>query len=252
MPIDTVETTKATYAPFVSYLENSLNRKVDLVTPRTYADVKDTLLSKSTFDIVNLNGVLFSQYFNPKRYHVFAQETSGGETTYNSVFIARRNSTIDEISDLKGSLLALNNKYSTSGGLVPVLELMKNDLYPNTDYKYQFLNSHLASTKSVISGDSDAAAVSWKLFKSFIRDKKVNPRPLRIIGVSFPIPQDPWLLNKNLPDDLKQQISSSFYDLSNRSVTNPLGSEGFVPATKATFTSLTPEDADLYRSILSE
>ena len=251
MPIDTVENTKATYAPFVSYLEGSLNRKVDLVTPASYAEVKDTLLSKSTYDIVNLNGVLFSQYFDPKRYQIFSPETSGGESSYNSVFISRRNSNINQISDLKGSLLALNNKYSTSGALVPVIMLMKDSLYPNTDYKYQFLDSHLAAAKSVIDGDSDAAAVSWKSLKKFIRDKKVNPSSLRIIGVSFPIPLDPWLLDKKLPDSLKTQIASSFYELSNRSVTNSLGSDGFVPATKETFTSLT-QDSKLYRTVLAQ
>ena len=78
MPIDTVENTKATYAPFISYLEESINRKVNLVTPSSYAEVKEILLSDSTYDIVNLNGVLFSQYYDPQRYHIFAQETSGG------------------------------------------------------------------------------------------------------------------------------------------------------------------------------
>ena len=252
MPIDTVENTKATYAPFISYLEESINRKVHLVTPSSYAEVKEILLSDSTYDIVNLNGVLFSQYFDPQRYHIFAQETSGGETSYNSVFITRLNSNINEIPDLKGSLIAFNNKYSTSGALVPVMMLYKAGLYPNIDYNYHFLNSHLASAQSVISGDSDAAAVSWKTFKKFIIDKKINPSSLRIIGVSFPIPLDPWLLDKNLSDELKYQISSAFYELSQRFVLNSLGSDGFVPATKKTFTSLTVEDSKLFRTFLAE
>ena len=252
MPIDTVDNTKATYAPFVSYLEDSINRKVDLISPASYADVKDILLSKSTYDIVNLNGVLFSQYFDSNRYQIFAQETSGGETSYNSVFIARRNSNISQISDLKGTLLAFNSKFSTSGALVPVIMLERDNLYPNIDYKYIFTDSHLAAAQSVINGDSDAAAVSWKSLKKFIRDKRINPSSLRIIGVSFPIPLDPWLLDQRLPDNLKTRISTSFYELSNRSIFNSLGSDGYVPATKETFSSLTPETSELYRSILAE
>ena len=254
MPIDTVENTRSTYAPFVSYLEASINRKVELISPASYSDVKDLLLSESTYDIVNLNGVLFSQYFDAKRYQIFAQETSGGETSYNSVFIAHRNSNINQISDLKGSLLSFNNKYSTSGALVPVILLQKQDLYPNINYNYIFVDSHLSAAQSVINGDSDAAAVSWKSLKKFIREKKINPSSLRIIGVSFPIPLDPWIMDKRLPDNLKNQISSSFYELSDRSVMNSIGSEGFVPATKETFSSLNPQNPKLklYESILAE
>lgn len=252
MPIDTVENTKSTYAPFVSYLEESVNRKVNLVTPATYDEVKKLLLSSSSYDIVNLNGVLYSQYYNPKKFQVFAQETSGGETTYNSVFISHRDSDIFQISDIKDSVLALNNRYSTSGALVPIIMLKDANLSPGSDYKYKFTESHLSSAQSVLDGDSNAAAVSWKSFKNFIRDKKLNPNSLRIIGVSFPIPLDPWLINKELPNSTKEIIFSSFYDLSDRTILDSLGTDGFVPANESNFDSIDIDKTSVYTSILAE
>ena len=61
-------------------------------------------------------------------------------------------------------------------------------------------------------------------------------------------------MDKRLPDNLKNQISSSFYELSDRPVMNSIGSEGFVPATKETFSSLNPQNRKLklYESILAE
>ena len=252
MPIGSVENTRSTYSSFVSHLEDSVNRKVDLITPSTYAEVKDALVSESTFDVINLNGVLYSQYYDPERYQIFAQETLGGQSTYNSMFIARRSSNIYQTSDIKGKLLALDNKYSTSGGLVPVLMLMNDNLYPNSDYKIQFLNSHFSAAQSVIRGDSDVAAVSWKTLRKLIRDKKVVPNSLRIVAVSFPIPLDPWILNNNLSTQLKTQITNSFFNLSNESVMRSLGSDGFVPATPQTYSSLKPQDSELYRSVIGE
>ena len=252
MPIDSIEYTKDTYVPFVSYLEKRINRKVDLITPPTYADVKTLLLSNTNYDIINLNGVLFSQYFDPKRYQIFSQETSGGDLSYNSVFIANRSSNISQVTDIKGHTLALNNKYSTSGGLVPTIMLANEKMYPNIDYTYKFYDNHLIAAKSVANGYTKVGAVSWRSLKKFIRDKKIQPDTLRIIGVSFPIPLDPWLLNKNLPDKLKSDISSSFYQLSNRSVLNSLGSDGFVPATESTYNSLRLKTSLSYQTVLSD
>ena len=45
--------------PHLCLIEASINRKVELISPASYSDVKDLLLSESTYDIVNLNGVLF-------------------------------------------------------------------------------------------------------------------------------------------------------------------------------------------------
>ena len=70
--------------------------------------------------------------------------------------------------------------------------------------------------------------------------------------MSFPIPLDPWILNNNLSTQLKTQITNSFFNLSNESVMRSLGSDGFVPATPQTYSSLKPEDSDLYRSFIGE
>ena len=194
---------------------------------------------------------MFSQYHDPDRYQIFSQETSGGSLSYNSVFIANRRSNISQVSDVEGKILALNNKYSTSGALVPTIMLASDNLLPNKDFTYKFLESHLLVGRSVANGNSEVGAVSLKSLKKFIREDKIEPSTLRIIGVSFPIPLDPWLLNINLSNQLKSDISSSFYQLSNRSILTSLGSDGYVPANKSTYNPLILKANNFYESIMS-
>ena len=129
--------------------------------------------------------------------------------------------------------------------------LASDNLLPNKDFTYKFLESHLLVARSVANGNSEVGAVSWKSLKKFIREDKIEPSTLRIIGVSFPIPLDPWLLNINLSNQLKSDISSSFYQLSNRSILTSLGSDGYVPANKSTYNPLILKANNFYESIMS-
>lgn len=251
MPIDSISETRDRYKPFLEYLETNTNRKINLINASSDADVKNLLLGKKKFDIVHLNGVLFSEYYNKQKYTIFAQETSDGQMSYNSVFIANHNSHINDILDIKGTVIGLNNKYSTSGSLVPVLMLAKYGLKPNLDYNYKFFNSPLAVVDAVSTGKVKVGAVSWKLLRLFFSDKSVDPESIRIIGVSFPIPSSPWLFNKNLPISLQDSLSELFFQYSNKNLRNTLGLDGFVPASSTTHYQLL-EDRDSYDSILND
>ena len=251
IPVGSVEQTKKTYAPFVSYLQSKTGSNVQLITPSSYLEAKSLVQSSKKFDIVNLNGVLYSQFDLGSTYSVFAQESSDGEVYYNSVFISYRPSSVRTLSDIQGQKLALVNPFSTSGALVPVLMLKKINLLPDKDYNYSFLGSHLSTADAVTSGRFNVGATSWKSLKQLIRASKIKSDMLRIISVSDPIPLDPWLIRNDLDPRKKSLIKSAFYDLSDQQVLKDLGSDGFIPASSNTHEIL-KQDSQVYERLMPQ
>ena len=249
MPIGSINKTESIYLPFQKYLKKQTGRNVNLITSKSYVEIRSLLKSNKTFDIVNLNGVLYSQDFNPKRYAVFAQETSGGEATYNSAFIVNIDSPFWNLEALKGKKIGFGSKYSTSGSLIPVLMLEKAGLSPTSDYSYVHYPSHIDTANAVINKQIDAGAISWKTIKSVIEKGSIKASKTRIIAVSNPIPLDPWLINRSLSKELKYKIKSSFYDLNDKDIQQSLGTDGFIPIHGNPLDSL-KDESNIYLKIL--
>jgi len=249
LPIGSVQNTVSIYKPFVAYLRQSTGYDVDLIAPRNYTDFHTRLLGRQDYDIVNANGVMYSQIKNNGRYSVFAQETSDGEITYNSVIFASPSSGIHTLNDIRGKTIALVDKYSTSGSLYPVKELYSVNLRPYTDYNIVYLGSVSNVASAVSEGKVLAGATSWKTLKQLISSNQIKPSALRIIFVSSPIPLDPWLVKSSLPLNVQERIRSCFFDLSDRAILAKLGSDGFVPASSATHSILVDTDS-IYKNLI--
>lgn len=195
--------------------------------------------------------ILYSQDFNPMKYEIFAQESSAGESTYNSIIIVRASSKINSIRGLKGKKIALNNKFSTSGALIPILSLAASELRPGIDYQHQFSGSHLNTAKLVINGNADAGALSWKLLKGFIRDDLIDPSSIRIIDVSSPIPLSPWVLNKSLEPVTKDKIRGAFFGLSDTEMLKPFSVSGFIPVQGDPYVGLR-QNSEVYTDLIRD
>lgn len=246
-----VDQTKKDYSKFIQYLEDSTKMNINLTVGTTYSDVKEKFKGDNVFDVVKLNGVLYSQSFEPKKYQIFAQESSSGQSTYNSIIIVKNNSDIYSLKDLRNKKIALNNKYSTSGSLVPILSLAAVGLRPTTDYQYTFSGSHLKTAKMVITGTVDAGALSWKLLKGYIRNKDIDPSSVRIIDVSSPIPLSPWVLNSNLSSQQKDKIKAAFFGLNDETILKKFSVSSFIPVQGDPYSTLR-QNSDVYTGLVND
>lgn len=81
--------------------------------------------------------------------------------TYSMKIIARKDSPLTKVDDLRGRRLALTHPTSNSGWKVPLL-LLKNDfrLTPIVDYDIVKTGDHANSVKAIAAGEQEAAAVA--------------------------------------------------------------------------------------------
>ena len=131
---------------------------------------------------------------------------------YFTYFVVRSDSEIEKLSDVKGKILGLNSIGSTSGDLIPQVELRKIGL--NIKNKKDFKNvfyagSHDACLLSVINKHIDVCGMSSRNYEARLEDGTFKIEEVRIIHKSPKVPPPPLAYSKNLPLEIRQSIKKA-------------------------------------------
>ena len=144
----------------------------------------------------------------------FAAGVSPGEknANYFAYFVVRNDSKIKKFSDIKGKVLSLNTIGSTSGDLIPQVELAKINL--STINKDHFKNvfyagSHDACLLSVLNNQSDVCGMSSRNFEARLADNTFKLDQVRIIHKSDPVPPPPLAYSKKIPLEDRKKIKKA-------------------------------------------
>ena len=144
----------------------------------------------------------------------FAAGVRPGEknANYFAYFVVKNDSEIKKFSDIKGKILSLNNIGSTSGDLIPQVELVKINL--STTNKDHFKNvfyagSHDACLLAVLNNQSDVCGMSSRNFEARIADNTFKIDQVRIIHKSDPVPPPPLAYSKKIPLEDRKKIKKA-------------------------------------------
>ena len=139
----------------------------------------------------------------------FAAGVRKGETNANyfTYFIVPKDSQLNTLIDTKGKILAMNNIGSTSGDLIPQVELLKINISVKNDFKNVFYaGSHDACLLSVLNGHADVCAMSSRNFDARLADGTFKRSEVKIIHTSSPVPPPPLAYSKRLPQNVRDKI----------------------------------------------
>lgn len=196
------------------YLQKELGvAEVRLVFPRDRS--YDSLMSKlgsHEIDIAWLSTVAYLQ--GRKRFGLrpLVRPVRGNATSYRGIIIARKDSGIKTLEDLRGKRFAWVDPESSSGYLFPRALLLQAGLVPNRDLRDErFLHKHEAVVWSVFLGKTDAGACyddARKLLGNPLFIERVD-----VIARTAPIANEPIVCRDDLPDDLAQDIKRAFLQL---------------------------------------
>jgi phosphonate transport system substrate-binding protein len=144
----------------------------------------------------------------------FAAGVRLGETNanYYAYFVVKNDSELKNFKDVEGKLLALNSIGSTSGDLIPQVELSKINLsIKNKDHfkKVYYAGSHDACLLSVINKKADVCGMSSRNFEARLKDKTFTMDQVRIIHKSSPVPPPPLAYSKNIPLEDRKKIKQA-------------------------------------------
>ena len=178
-------------------------------------------------------------WFGGKTY-IVAAELAGAEAfaagirkgdvdaTYLTYFVVPEKSRINVLSDVRGTTIALNNIGSTSGDLIPQVELATVGLSLTNGDHFEhvfYAGSHDACLLSVINGHADVCAMSSRNFDARLADKTFERSQVRIIHSSAPVPPPPLAYSKRLPLEVRNRIKSAVLDAHNHGRIGGYGGE---------------------------
>jgi phosphonate transport system substrate-binding protein len=157
----------------------------------------------------------------------------------------------NSVADLKGKNLALVSASSTSGNLIPRVELGKeiNSKLQDHFKSVFFAGSHTASALAVLQGRADAAAVADVTLDWAVDKKEFDADTFRIIWTSSKLPLDPFAWRKDLlSQELRDKILNAMLTLSS----TPEGREFLKKTRSDTIERVDDKAYDGVRAVMKE
>jgi phosphonate transport system substrate-binding protein len=136
-----------------------------------------------------------------------------GSATYNGQIFVRADSGITDISQLKGKVWCRNDELSTSGWIIPSIELKAAGVDPETDLEIIDTGAHENNVIGVYRGDCDAGA-SYVDARSVVEEQFPDVMDVvKVIFVTTDIPNDGVQYNPDVPREIRDKINDGLLAL---------------------------------------
>lgn len=201
------------FTPMAAYLEQALGLKVEFTPVNDYPAAVEALVNKKV-DLVWFGGFT----------HVQAKLRSGGKVVplaqreedakFQSVFIAKTDSGIKTLADMKGKQVSFGSQSSTSGHLMPRSFLLQAGMDPEKDFRrIAYSGAHDATIASVVSGKVDAAALDITVWRKFVAESKVDTQAVNVFYTTPGYFNYNWSVHADMPAPLQAKIKAALLAL---------------------------------------
>ncbi|AQQ53188.1 phosphate/phosphite/phosphonate ABC transporter substrate-binding protein [Planococcus lenghuensis] len=206
-------------------------------------------------------------YLGPLTY-VIAQEQSNaeaivtqlvdGEPFYHSYIITQADNEAETLDDLLANPgevdFAFGDPNSTSGSLIPSIELQKRGVYTDEDdYEFnsaQFTGSHDATALAVQNGQVTAGAIDSAIYNQLVEEGTINPDEVKVIWESDQLFQYPWAVTEETSNETIAAIREAFLAIEDQEILDAFGADGFTEASPEDYESI--RQAAIQQGIIEE
>lgn len=196
---------------FKTYLEKNTPYYYSITIPQSYITVVEAFGTKRA-DVSALN--TFGYILANDKYGAEAKLTMirHGSPTFQAQFVARADSGITKLEDLNGKTVAFVDPASTSGYLLPLKTLRDKKIQPK---ETMFAMKHDSVISMIYQKQVDAGATFYSPPQGEVledaRRLVLGQYPdvvekIKIIALTEPIPNEPFVFRKGMPEDMKTAI----------------------------------------------
>ncbi|MEP3436367.1 MAG: phosphonate ABC transporter substrate-binding protein [Hoeflea sp.] len=214
-----------------AYVQDLLGVETKIFTPADYDGVIQGLLG-GTIDMAWLGASAYAKTYltDPEAVDVVLVKTNlDGSVGYHSIGFARKDRNINSLEDMKGKVFAFGDPNSTSGYLIPSVEIPQEigATMDNGDYfgEVKFVGGHEQTIVAVNNGEVDAGVTwadgqgNWEdgynsgALRKAVDSGLIDMNDLVQIWKSKEIPEGPIVLRRSLPADVKQKVVTFLSEL---------------------------------------
>jgi len=164
-----------------------------------------------------------------------------GSPTYSGQIYVRADSGLESLEDLAGKTFCRPDPLSTSGWIIPSIELQAAGVNPETDLaEVVDAGSHDAAIAGVYNGDCDAGSSYVDARSNLEEDYPDVMEVIKVIYITVEIPNDGVQYHPSVPRELRDQINAALIAMP--------GTEAGVEAldTAYEWSELSPKGDDFY------
>ena len=201
------------YKSLISITEKLTGFKIDTIKVTDYNAAVEAMRAGRAH-IAWYGGKTYVKAAEIAQAEAFAAGVRPGEKDagYYTYFVVKNESEIKTFKDVKGKILSLNSIGSTSGDLIPQVELSKIDLsIKNKDHfkNVFYAGSHDACLLAVLNNQSDVCGMSSRNFEARLQDGTFKKEDIRIIHKSDRVPPPPLAYSKMIPKEDREKIKNA-------------------------------------------
>jgi len=206
------------FTPLGDYLTKELGVPVQFVPVTDYAASVEALAA-GKLDLVWYGGFTHVQARKRTNGTAYAIVMRDVDLQFRSKFIARADSGINSLKDLKGKTFTFGSVGSTSGHLMPRYFLQQEKLIPEQDFsKVSFSGAHDATAKWVETGKVDAGALNESVWDKLVASGKVDTSKVKVFWTTPPYVDYNWTVRGDLDRVFVSRLTRAFLNLD---VNNP-------------------------------
>lgn len=238
-------------------LSEELGREVEIEVYPDYNGVVEAM----NFDQIDMS------YLGPLTY-VIAQEKSGakaiitqlvdGEPFYHSYIITHKDNpwtSLEEMIEDAGEVdFAFGDPNSTSGSLIPSIELQDRGVYKSEDdhqfNSVRYTGSHDATALAVQNQQVDAGAIDSAIYNQLVEAGKIDDEQLKIIWESEELFQYPWAVLESTDQETIEKLQQVFLAIEDPEILDAFGASGFTEASSEDYESI--RQAAIKQGIIKE
>ena len=194
------------FTPLLDYLGQKIGKKILFATGRNYDDTIDKFVD-GTFDLgyIGPSPYILATRKAPGSIRLIAGVENRGKPFFHAAIIARKDSSLQKLSDLAGKRFAFGSQRSTLSFYLPYYMLLKEGVVDKLK-QYDFLGRHDIVAKYVIMGEYDAGGIKTSVANTY-------SRYLRKIAVSEPITDFAIVVHKSMDDETASRLEKALKEL---------------------------------------
>lgn len=230
------------FAPLTEYLTREVGEKVTLVVPKDFDGVKDAVKTGKA-DIGFVNPLIYIQMKHVVNIEPLAlsSEVKSG-TRIRGIVIARKDSNINQLQDLKGKKFSFVEEDSPAGHIFQKLLLSKAGFDVKKDIvMLPYAKTHEGVVTAVFNKTADAGGVREEQLDKM--KGSLDTAQLRIVGYTDYFPNWPFFSAPNLKKSTSDKIQAALLKLKpndplNEKILGPLRLTGFIPVSDREYDDL--------------
>lgn len=181
-----------------------------------------------------------------------------GKPYYHSYIITHKDSPLASMEDLVADAgetdFAFGDPNSTSGALIPMIELQDQGVYQSEDEhdfaSVRFTGSHDATALAVQNKQVDAAAIDSAIYDQLVESGKVDGEQFKTIWQSEELFQYPWAVLESTDDKTIKTLQETFLAIEDPEILGAFGASGFTEASNEDYESI--KQAAIQQGIIKE